>query len=155
WSPDGAWIAYVSGNRFFVASGANFGNLAPSAIWLVRATGGPPVQVTDSKSLNTSPIWLSPGQLLFISDRDGGRDIYRTVLRKSREPVGPPTRLSTGLNAHTMSLSADGTRLAYSVYTETANVWSLPVPDREPVTLSQAVPVTTGRQIIEAIAISR
>ena len=156
WSPDGVWIAYVSGNRDFVLGTANFGNLAPSAIWLVPAAGGQPIPVTDNKSLNMSPIWLPRGrQLLFVSDRDGGRDIYRVALRRSGETVGPPTRLTTGLNAHTVSLSADGKRLAYSAYTETANVWTLPIPDREPASVSQATAVTTGKQIIEAIAVSR
>jgi TolB protein len=155
WSPDGAWIAYVSGNRQFVLGTAGLGNLAPSAIWLVRVTGGHPIPVTDSKSLNVSPIWLPQGrQLLFVSDRDGGRDIYQVRLRRSGEPAGPPTRLTTGLNAHTVSLAADGKRLAYSVYTETANVWSLPIPDREPAPISQATPVTTGKQIIETVAAS-
>ena len=133
-----------------------FGNLAPSAIWLVPAAGGQPVPVTDNKSLNMSPVWLPRGrQLLFVSDRDGGRDIYRVTLRSSGQPVGPPTRLTTGLNAHTISLSADGKRLTYSVFTETANVWSLPVPQGDAVSVSQAVAVTTGKQIIEGLDVSR
>jgi Tol biopolymer transport system component len=156
WSPDGAWIAYVSGNPDFVFGTSNFGNLAPSAIWLAPAGRGEPIPVTDNKSLNMSPVWLPRGrQLLFISDRDGGRDIYRVTLRSSGQPAGPPTRLTTGLNAHTISVSADGKRLTYSVFTETANVWSLPVPQGEVVSISQATAVTTGKQIIEAIAISR
>jgi TolB protein len=118
--------------------------------------GGRPIPITDNKSLNVSPIWLPRGrQLLFVSDRDGGRDIYRVTLRRSGEPAASPTRLTTGLNAHTISLSADAKRLAYSVYTETANVWSLPIPDREPIPVSQATPVTTGKQIIETVAVSR
>ncbi len=156
WSPDGTWIAYVSGNPEFVFATSNFGNLAPSAIWLVPSGGGRPVAVTDNKSLNTSPVWVPRGrQLLFVSDRDGGRDIYRVTLRRSGQPVGPPTRLTTGLNAHTISLSADGERLAYSVFTETANVWSLPVPHGDSAPGSAAVAVTTGKQIIEGIAVSR
>ncbi len=152
----GAWIAYVSGNSDFVFATSGFGNLAPSAIWLVPAAGGQAVPVTDNKALNMSPVWLPRGRLLlFISDRDGGRDIYSVALRSSGQPVGPPTRLTTGLNAHTISLSADGKRLTYSVFTETANVWSLPVPQGDVVSVSQATAVTTGKQIIEAIAISR
>jgi TolB protein len=114
------------------------------------------VPVTDNTSLNMSPVWLPRGrQLLFVSDRDGGRDIYRVALRRSGQPVGPPTRLTTGLNAHTISLSADGKRLTYSVFTETANVWSLPVPQGDAVSASQAVAVTTGKQIIEGLDVSR
>ncbi|HEY3012620.1 MAG TPA: protein kinase [Gemmatimonadales bacterium] len=155
WSPDGRWIAYVSGNRDFVSATAYFGNLAPSAVWLAPAAGGRPIQLTDNRSLNTSPIWLPRGrQLLFVSNRDGGRDIYRLALRSSGEPRDTPRRLTTGLNAHSISLSGDGKRLAYSVYTETANAWSLPIPQREPVSISRATPVTTGNQIIETVSVS-
>ena len=156
WSPDGAWIAYVSGNPDFVFSPSIFGNLAPSAIWLVPAAGGQPIPVTDNKSLNVSPVWLPRGrQLLFISDRDGGRDIYRVALRSSGHPVGSPTQLSAGLNAHTLSLSADGKRLTYSIFTETANIWSVAVPPGNAVSVSQGRALTTGRQINEGIDVSR
>jgi TolB protein len=156
WSPDGAWIAYVSGNPDFVFSTYNFGNLAPSAVWLAPAAGGQPISVTDNKSMNVSPVWLPRGrQLLFVSDRDGGRDIYRVALRGSGQPAGPPTRLTAGLNAHTLSLSADGRRLTYSVFTETANVWALPVPRGDAVSVSQGTAVTTGRQITEGLDVSR
>ena len=156
WSPDGAWIAYVSGNPDFVFSTSIFGNIAPSAIWLVPAAGGQPIPITDNKSLNVSPVWLPRGrQLLFISDRDGGRDIYRVALRGSGQPVGPPSRLTAGLNAHTMSLSADGKRLTYSVFTETANVWAVSIPRGDAVSVSQGTAVTTGRQINEGVDVSR
>jgi serine/threonine-protein kinase len=71
WSGDGEWIAYVEGNVFFHA----VGNTAPSTIKLVRATGGTPQVLTDSLSLNTSPVW-SPGRRarLFVSKREGGRE---------------------------------------------------------------------------------
>jgi Tol biopolymer transport system component len=59
----------------------------------VPAAGGQPIPVTDNKSLNVSPVWLPRGrQLLFVSDRDGGRDIYHVALRSSGQPVGPPRR---------------------------------------------------------------
>lgn len=155
WSPDGTWIAYVSGNSDFVFSPSIFGNLAPSAIWLAPAAGGPAVPVTDNKSMNVSPVWLPRGrQLLFISDRDGGRDIYRVALRSSGQPAGPPTRLSAGLNAHTISITADGSRLAYSVFTETANVWSVAVGAGDAIEVSQGNPVTTGRQSNEGLDVS-
>jgi Tol biopolymer transport system component len=156
WSPDGAWIAYVSGNPDFVFSPSILGNLAPSAIWLVPAAGGQPSPVTDNKSLNVSPVWLPRGrQLLFVSDRDGGRDIYRVALRSSGQPVGPPTRLTAGLNAYTISLSADGKRLTYSVFTETANVWAVPIPRNDVVSVSRGTAITTGRQITEGLDVSR
>ena len=86
WSPDGQWIAYVQGNTQFHLNG----NLARSTIHLVPAVSNrPPVAITQGASLNTSPVWI-PGRraLLFISDRDGGRDIYQVELNSSGEPRG-------------------------------------------------------------------
>ena len=151
WSPDGNWIAYVEGNLGF-----HFvGNSAPSRILVVPAEGGRPVAVTDSTSFNTSPIWV-PGRraLLFISDAEGGRDIYQVELSSSGAPAGRPVRITTGLNPERISLSADGKQLAWSVFTQTSNVWEIAIPARDSVPLSSGRQVTTGTQNIEIIAVS-
>ena len=44
--------------------------------------------------------------------------------------AGMPARLTTGLNAQTISLSKDGKEVVYSVFVTRANVWSLPIPDK-------------------------
>ena len=48
------------------------------------------------------------------------------------------------------SLSADGRWLAYADWTETSNMWSLPIPTAGPASTRQAEPVTFGNQIIES-----
>ncbi|HXM38894.1 MAG TPA: protein kinase [Gemmatimonadales bacterium] len=154
WSPDGRWIAYVAGNPGFVLGGLGIGNIAPSAIWVVAAAGGTPVRVTDDQSLNVSPTWVPGGPLMYVSSRGGGRDVYQMALTRSGPPAGPPLRVTTGLNAHGISLSADGARFAYSAFTETSNVWSVPVIPTSAVSVSQARPVTAGNQTIEAFDIS-
>jgi Tol biopolymer transport system component/tRNA A-37 threonylcarbamoyl transferase component Bud32 len=161
WSPDGRWIAFVSGNPAFVSgesprgSSANLGNIAPSSIWVVRAGGGEPVAVTDARALNTSPVWLPAGRtLLFVSNREGSRDIYRVDLDPSGRPTAQPARLTTGLSAHTFSVSGDGQRLAYSAFTFTGNVWTLDVPRGGPVSLTDARPLTEGTQVIEGMTLS-
>ncbi|HEV2085546.1 MAG TPA: protein kinase [Gemmatimonadales bacterium] len=154
WSPDGHWIACVSGNLQFVRN-EDFGNIANSSVWVIPATGGPPIRVTDDQSLNTSPAWFPhPLSLLYISNREGGRDIYQVALTRSGQPSRDAVRLTTGLNAATVNVSADGRRLAYAAYTRTANVWSVPVPASGAVPLSRAEPVTTGTQEIEAFDVS-
>jgi Tol biopolymer transport system component/DNA-binding SARP family transcriptional activator len=161
WSPDGEWIALVSGNAAFTfgaqpwGSPTNLGNVAPSSIWLVPSRGGPPVRITDDESLNTSPAWLPGGRsLLFVSSRLGGRDVFRVMLDGTGNPIGDPVRLTTGLSAQTISLSADGRRGAYSVFTYTANVWALDLPASATAGLDAARPVTNGSQAIEGIAVS-
>ncbi len=161
WSPRGDWIALVSGNAAFTfgaqpwGNPANLGNVAPSSIWLVPTREGLPVRITDDASLNTSPVWLPGGRgLLFVSSRSGSRDVFRISLDRRGTPIGEAVRLTTGLNAQAVSLSADGRRGAFSVFTYFANVWALDVPQRTPVGTEAAQPVTTGSQTIEGIALS-
>jgi Tol biopolymer transport system component len=155
WSPDGARIAYVVENPGFVFGMSRIANIAPSAIWVVPAAGGRAVQVTDRVHLNMSPAWTRDSRrLLFISNRGGRRDLYEVALRPSGEPVGTPALLTTGLNAFTISLSHDGAKLAYTVLNHEANIWSIPIPARTPVSVQSATSVTTGNQAIEGIALS-
>jgi Tol biopolymer transport system component len=155
WSPDGRWLALVSGNGQFAVGAALLGNKGPSAIVLVPALGGAPVSVTDNAALNVSPAWTPDSRhLLFVSNRGGARDVYVVRLGNSGRPAGKPSRLTTGLNAHSISLSADGTRLAYSVYTSHANVWAIPIPTDGPISVDRATQVTTGNQTVEGMTVS-
>jgi len=156
WSPDGARIAYVVENTGFLFGMPSLGNIAPSAIWVVAADGGKAVQLTDRVHLNMSPTWMPDSKnLLFVSNRNGRRDVYQLALRDSGQPAGPPVQLTTGLNAMNVGISRDGSKLAYTVLNHEANIWSIPIPAHPPVNASAAIPVTTGNQAIEGIAISR
>jgi serine/threonine-protein kinase len=152
WSPDGSRLAYVESNRAFIGQGGAFGNIAPSAIYVVAAHGGTPVAVTSYESQNISPAWATDGQsLLFVSNRGGRRDLYRVRLRDSGEPAGPPQRLTTGLNAQALSLSADGKILAYSAVTLRANVWSVRLSTERGVSVAEPEPVTRGNRAVEVV----
>ncbi|MCU1292337.1 MAG: hypothetical protein JWP08_1187, partial [Bryobacterales bacterium] len=125
WSPDDKLIAFSRGNTTFFTGDA-IGNIAPSSVWLVHADGGNPVRVTDDKHLNVSPVWTAQGDLLFVSSLGGTRDIYLQRTNGDLSPRGNPIRLTTGLNAHTISIDRAGTTLAYSVFNTIANVWASP-----------------------------
>ncbi len=156
WSPDGRWIAFVSGNREFASSiPSQFGNIAPSMVMVVPAQGGVPVAVTEANTFNTSPTWL-PGSrgLLFVSDREGGREVYRVRLDPAGRPAAQPERLTTGLNAASISVSADGRRLAYAAFDQTANVFAVPLPATGTVAGSRARQLTVGNQLVENLGVS-
>ncbi|MGH7658261.1 MAG: TolB family protein, partial [Gemmatimonadales bacterium] len=121
---DGGAVAYVVGNPNQVP---DWGSIAPSAIW-VAPRGGSPARVTDSTSLNVSPAWLPDGTLLYVSNRDGARDIYAVRLDRSGVPRGSPLRLTTGLDANSVSVSADGRTAAYGRLTLRRNIYTIPVP---------------------------
>ncbi|MEA2712306.1 MAG: eukaryotic-like serine/threonine-protein kinase [Gemmatimonadales bacterium] len=154
WSTDGHWLACVSGNRRFVTN-EEFGNIAASSVWVLPVAGGTPVRLTDDQSLNTSPAWLrGRPSLLYLSNRDGGRDIYQVHLTRAGRPSGDAFRLTTGLNAAGVSVAADGRRLVYATLTESSNVWALPIPRSGTASMSRAEPVTTGTQVIEWFDVS-
>ena len=154
WSPDGEYIACASGNAISTMPGSLFGNLSPSQIVTVRVTDGRVTSVTDSLSVNQSPIWSPDGRwLFFVSNRYGPRDILAAAMSGDRSR-GPAIRLTTGLNAHTISLAADGSRLAFASLEIESNAWSIPLPANPPVTASGETQLTFGVQLVETADIS-
>ncbi len=150
WRDDHRALAYVVGNPGYLGG---HGEIAPSEIW-VAPIGGTPVRVSDSTSLNVSPQWLPDGTLLFVSNRDGPRDIYAVRLDGDGAPREAPVRLTTGLEPYTISVSADGRTLAYDRYIQRRNVYAIPVPGSGSVSVRDGQPVTTGNQIIEMLDVS-
>jgi Tol biopolymer transport system component len=100
-------------------------------------------------------VWL-PGTrtLLFVSSRGGSRDIYSIRLSPEGDPEGNPQRLTSGINAHGISVSPDGTLLAYSSYTPTSNIWSIDMSVSGVASMTQARQVTFGNERIEKLAVS-
>jgi eukaryotic-like serine/threonine-protein kinase len=151
WSPDGKWIAYVSGNNRYFESY----NIAPSSIWLIPASGGTARALTPAEGLSMSPAWAPDSRrLLMVSSVAGVRDVYQLDITSDGKAAGAPARISTGLNPSLISLSADGSTLAYSVATYQANVWKAPLPKSGSVSTVGALPVTNERQTIEAFDVS-
>ncbi len=155
WSPNGALIACGSGNAIALTIGNAFGNFSPSRIVVCRVSDGSLIQVSDSLSLNLAPVWSPDSRwLYFISNRHGPRDIYAQRLSGTGQPSGGPVRLTTGLGAHTISLSQDGRRLAYASLTAESNIWALALTGPFPVSGSAAVKVTKGSQSTESAGVS-
>ncbi len=153
WSPDGRTIAFVSGNIQYVRP-TDLGNVASSVVRTAPAAGGPSIAATDSVSLNVSPAWAGDHTLLYISNRDGSRDVYQVELTGAGAPGRPPVRLTTGLDAYDLGISRDRSRLAYSAFTEVSNAWSVPIPASGAVSVARATPVTVGNQTIENLNVS-
>lgn len=153
WSPDDKLIAFARNSLPFLGVGEHIGNLAPSSIWVVRADGGTPVRITETTHLNTSPVWTPDGSILFVSSAGGNRDVYMQPINSDLTPHGEPVRLTTGLNAHSISIDRSGNTLAYSVFNTVANVWSAPITN-ERVESPRLQQVTTGNQTIEAATVS-
>ncbi|MGH7638469.1 MAG: protein kinase domain-containing protein, partial [Gemmatimonadaceae bacterium] len=155
WSPDGRRIALVEGgSRFTVGDVRTFGDLAPSDIAIVSADGGGFQRVSDGRSMNLSPVWMPDGRtLLFVSDRAGPRDVYAVVIGRGGS-ASAPVRVSAGLNAQSISLSADGSLLVYSHYTNRSNIWVMPTDPRGMSGAADARLLTTGTEVVESLTLS-
>ena len=151
WSPDGKWIAFVSGNPAYFTTY----NIAPSNILLVSPAGGAPIELTPAGGYSLSPTWAPDSRrLLVVSVLAGVRDVYQLNITSSGHLNGEPVRITTGLNPSLISLSADGTQLAYSVATYHANIWKIAIPKSGSVSTQGALPVTNDLQTIEGLDIS-
>ena len=156
WSPDGERLVYVADNVEFLYGNTTMGNLAPNQVMIVSRAGGDARALTDKKFLHESPLWTPDGRtLLLVSNEGGGRDIYQLPLSSQGEAAGPLSRLTTGLGAGSIALSRDGKRLAYTTFANSANIWAVAVPAAGGTSSTRnAVPVTTGNQHIEGVAVS-
>jgi serine/threonine-protein kinase len=144
WSPDGRWIAYVNGNppwRFQA-------NTAACSIWIVAVADGRRVAVTAEDHLNVSPAWLDARHLVFISNREGAREVYVVEVGPAG-PRGEPQKVAGGTDAHSISVSADGTRLAFAKMSVRQNVWVYPIRASGPVSIRDGRQVTSGTQVVE------
>jgi serine/threonine-protein kinase len=156
WSPDGAHIAFVSGNRQGMFASYYLGNSAPSAIQLASVATGEVTTLLPADAPNLSPVWSPDGRYLFvISGRGGGRDLFRVAI-KDGQAAGVPERVTTGLEADAVGLSADGLRMVYARRATTSNLWwmPLPAPGSPAASARDAERLTQGSQRIESVALS-
>ena len=149
---DGSAVAFMVGNIDYVTG---WTNVAPSAVWVI-VPGKPPVRVTDDVSLNAFPAWLPDGTLLYVSNKDGARDIWAVSLDGAGAPrEATRKRLTTGLDAYSISIADDGRTLAYDRMIVRQNIYAIPIPASGVVSVRDARPVTNGNQIVERFALSR
>ena len=148
WSPDGRRIAYVDGIP------PTLENLSAAPINVVDVVTGTVVAFTKASEVSFSPVWAPDGRALFYTSASQGTlDIYQQFLARDGRPRGSPHRLTTGLSARRISLSADGTRLAYDVVRNRSNIWSVEITAGV-ASMASARQVTTDNQRIEGLSVS-
>ena len=156
WSPDGLRLVYVRGGAYFALGEDQLGNTETSAIHVVTIASGADQALTDGATLDVSPVWTTDGRgVLFVSNRSGGRDVYLGRLSRSGQLRGAVERVTSGLNAHGISLSKDGKSLAYSSLAFRANIWSVAIPDQRIAVTADARQVTFGSEKTEKVVVSR
>ena len=111
--------------------------------------------MTDSSSLHQSPAWSPDGRTLYyVSNRQGTRDVYALGIGRRGTVTGVPTRLTTGLGAHSVTIASDGAHMVYAVYSSSANVWAIPIPRKPPGSDAAPFQLTSGNQTVEGVRVS-
>jgi TolB protein len=156
WSADGRRVAFVSGNPSYVFGSTAFGNLGPSSIWTMALDGRPPVRLTTAPFTFGSPVFSPDGRaVLYVSNAGGAWDVHLQPIDGAGNPAGEPRRLLTGSNAYGISLSRDGSRLAYTSMNVRSNVFTAPIPPRGSVTPAAALrPLTDENQTVETVDVT-
>ena len=149
WSPDGRLIAYAEGLRPVM------GNVSTNVVWITRREGGTPVRISDSTRTSVSPVFAADGRsLLFVSSEGGARDVNQQPIDRDGHPTGKRTLLTAGLSSFKISLSKDGTRLAYDIVRNFANIWAAPIKPDGSAAMADARQITRENQHVEAMSVS-
>jgi len=112
---------------------------------------GDSIVIRDATGANSAaPRVVRPRHL---AGSRGALDVYHQAIDGTGNPSGRPQRLTTGLNAQGISLSRDGTRLAYTVLNYRSNIFAASIAsDSTPATAIRAV--TDENQTIETVDVS-
>ena len=108
-SPDGRWIAYVQGAVDFEA------NKVVKHIWLVRAEGGEPKQLTTGTGSDSRPRWSPDGEsIAFISARGGKAQVW--IIPVHGGEASQLTSISTEADGVTWARKGDAVLFTSQVY---------------------------------------
>lgn len=115
-SPDGRWILFSTSGTYpqFTEEGLGYG------LWLVPATGGEPIQLTQGGYFDDGPVWFPSGdQIAFKSSRpsrgeNGGEYVMTLAIDpETGQPQGPPRQVSTERCYGYLDVSPDGESIVF------------------------------------------
>ncbi len=130
-SPDGRWIVFEAVSR----TGAGF-----NTIYVVPASGGDWIRITEGKHTVHKPRWAPDGKTIyFLSDRGGFFNVWgRRFDLDQGAPLGEPFQVTAfqspsrmvyeSMGSNSISLSND--RLVLPITEVTGNLWMLENVDR-------------------------
>jgi dipeptidyl aminopeptidase/acylaminoacyl peptidase len=113
-SPDGRWVAYVQAAVDFEA------NKVVKHLWLIRADGGAPKQLTTGKGSDSRPRWSPDGEsIAFISTRGGKSQVW--IIPVHGGEARQLTSISTEADGVTWAGKSDTLLFTSQVYPDCAD----------------------------------
>ncbi len=146
WSADGRFFAYVQ------AAGRQDGI---SRLWVLPATGGEAIAVTDGVSSDWSPMWAKNARtLFFLSNRGGSVDLWQQRIAVDGRPEGEPAAITVGIGMQHAAFTSDERKLVYSKGGPVANVWRVPILNDREAVWADAEQLTFDQAYIGALDLS-
>lgn len=106
-SPSGEWVVFTLRTTDLEA------NKGRTDLWLVGANGEGMRRLTDDPAADSNPRWAPDGEsIYFLSTRSGSSQIWRLAVDGAAAPVQVS---DLPLDVSALSVSRDGSRLAFSV----------------------------------------
>jgi serine/threonine protein kinase len=114
WSPDAKWIYFVRSWRSLEGD-----------IWRIPAAGGVAEQITHHNSHVAYPVFFDPNTLVYRASKEDGSGWALFAMDVNHRI---PHQITQGVEEYqSVSVSADGKRLAVTVSNPVANVWKVPL----------------------------
>ena len=131
-SPDGRWIV-------FNAAKTQTGGVE-STIYVMSASGGPSIRITEGKHWDDKPRWSPDGNIIyFLSEREGFFNVWGIRFDAGRgRPIGEPFPVTRFSSPHLMvansiapvSMSLTQDRLVVTMAQSSGSIWLLDNVDR-------------------------
>ncbi len=135
WSPHNLRVAFAAGLG------------GQRDVWTMPIDGGEAVPVTQDQPVDWSPRWAPDGKhLYFASDRGGSMNLWRVAIdEKTGRTLGEPHPVTTPARyLEHISLSRDGTRMAYADQTQDVQIYKVAFDSLTETVQGTPIPITRG-----------